>query len=94
MLTLKKTAYSRRAPFSPFIATCDVVLDNEAEGYLKRLLLFLQKMGPFYCRVVGWLRARIQIYMPTAISQLINGFEETEQKTKVSGTGAEDYAGL
>ena len=41
--TYLETAKSRRASFSPFIATCDAVLDNEAEGYLKRFAVVLSE---------------------------------------------------
>ena len=46
----KKASYSeaaeqRRATFTPFIATCNAVLDREAESYIKRLALFLPKNG-------------------------------------------------
>ena len=76
--TYLETAKARRASFSPFIATCDAVLDNEAEGYLKRLAVVLsEKWGSSYCRVVGWLRARVQIYAYCDQSACV--LEETEQ---------------
>ena len=86
--TYLKTAKARRASFSPFIATCDAVLDNEAEGYLKRLAVVLsEKWGSSYCRVVGWLR--VQICILRSVSLCFRG-----NRTKFRGAGAEDYAGL
>jgi len=88
--TYLETAKARRASFSPFIATCDAVLDNEAEGYLKRLAVVLsEKWGSSYCRVVGWLRARVQICLLRSVSLCFRG-----NRTKFRGAGAEDYAGL
>ena len=67
--TYLETATARRASFSPFIATCDAVLDREAEGYIKRLAVVLsEKWSSPYSRVVGWLRARIQICLLRSVS--------------------------
>ena len=43
--TFSNTADSeaRRAPFTPIIATCDAVLDREAEIYIKQLGVHLFK---------------------------------------------------
>ena len=62
--TYSNTAEQRRASFNPFIATCDAVLDNNAESYIKRLASHLSnKWNTSLPRVTGWLRARIQICM-------------------------------
>ena len=53
-----EAASARRASFTPFIATCDAVLDIEAEGYLKRLAVLLsEKWESPYSKTIGWLRA-------------------------------------
>ena len=72
--TYLETAKARRASFSPFIATCDAVLENEAESYLKRLAVVLsKKWGSSYCRFVGWLQARVQICILRSVSLCFRG---------------------
>jgi hypothetical protein len=88
--TYLETATARRASFSPFIATCDAVLDREAEGYIKRLAVVLSEKWSFpYSRVVGWLRARIQICLLRSVSLCFRG-----NRVKFRGAGIEDFAGL
>ena len=84
--TYLETATARSASFSPFIATCDAVLDKEAEGYIKRLAVVLSCP---YSRVVGWLRARIQICLLRSVSLCFRG-----NRVKFRGAGIEDFAGL
>ena len=91
--TLKKRTYSeiaetRRASFTPFIATCDAILDREAEGYLKRLAILLsEKWDCPYSRMIGWVRARIQICILRSASLCFRG-----SRSKLRGAGIEDTA--
>ena len=91
--TLKKRTYSeiaetRRASFTPFIATCDAILDREAEGYLKRLAILLsEKWDCPYSRMIGWVRARIQICILRSASLCFRG-----SRSKLRGAGIEDSA--
>ena len=66
-----EAASARRASFTPFIATCDAVLDIEAEGYLQRLAVLLSEKweSPYSIRkTIGWLRARIQVCILRSVS--------------------------
>jgi hypothetical protein len=88
--TYSEAAEARRASFTPFIATCDAVLDKEAEGYLKRLAIFLsEKWESPYSKTVGWVRARIQIGILRSASLCFRGY-----RTKWRDAGAEDFAAL
>ena len=92
---LKRSTYSnaaeqRRASFNPFIATCDAVLDNNAESYIKRLASHLSnKWNTSLPRVTGWLRARIQICILRSVSLCLRG-----SRTKWRGAGLEDSAAI
>jgi hypothetical protein len=88
--TYSEAAEARRASFTPFIATCDAVLDKEAEGYLKRLAVLLsEKWESPYSKTIGWLRARIQICILRSVSLCFRGC-----RTKWRGAGIEDSAPL
>ena len=92
---IKKATYSeaaeqRRATFTPIFATCDAVLDREAESYLKRLSIHLsKKLKCNYSHACGWLRARIQICILRSVSMCIRG-----SRTKWRGAGIEDRSGI
>ena len=59
----------RRGTFTPFIATCDAILDLEAEHYIKRLSSHLaEKWGKSYSGVIGWVRAKIQVCILRSVS--------------------------
>ena len=70
----KKRLYSaavedRRGTFTAFIATCDAILDTEAEHYVKRLSSYMaEKWGKSYSQVTGWVRAKIQICILCSVS--------------------------
>jgi len=88
--TYSNAAEARRASFTPFIATCDAVLDKEAEGYLKRLAVLLsEKWESPYSKTIGWLRARTQIRIMRSTSLCFRGC-----RTKWRGSGVEDFASL
>jgi hypothetical protein len=82
--TYSNAAEARRASFTPIIATCDAILDREAESYLKQLAVHLSKKwkSPF-SHTVGWLRARLQICILRSVSLCIRGC-----RTKWRGAGA------
>jgi hypothetical protein len=85
-----ETAEARRASFTPFIATCDAVLDREAEGYLRRLAILLsEKWESSYSRTVAWVRARMQICILRSVSLCFRGC-----RVKWRGAGLEDNAAL
>ena len=64
----------RRGTFTPFIATCDAILDVEAEHYIKRLSSHLaEKWGKSYSGVIGWVRARIQVCILRSVSVCLRG---------------------
>ena len=88
--TYSNAAEARRASFTPFIATCDAVLDKEAEGYLKRLAILLsEKWDSPYSKTLCWIRARTQICIMRSVSLCFRGC-----RTKWRGAGAEDFASL
>ena len=85
-----EAASARRASFTPFISTCDAVLDIEAEGYLQRLAVLLsEKWESPYSKTIGWLRARIQVCILRSVSLCFRGC-----RTKWRGAGTEDGASL
>ena len=89
-VTYSEAAEQRRATFTPFIATCNAVLDKEAESYIKRLALFLSKKWSCHnARACGWLRARLQICILRSVSLCIRG-----SRTKWRGAGVEDGLGI
>ena len=58
----KAAAAARRASFTPVIASCEAILDNEAEIYVKRLATIMsKKWKTSYSRVLSYVRARFQI---------------------------------
>ena len=64
----------RRGTFTPFVATCDAILDIEAEHYLKRLSSHLaEKWGKSYSVVIGWVRARIPVCILRSVSVCLRG---------------------
>ena len=64
----------RRGTFTPFIATCDAILDVEAEHYIKRSSSYLsEKWGKCYSVVIGWVRARIQVCILRSVSLCLRG---------------------
>ena len=88
--TYSEIAEARRASFTPFVATCDAVLDREAEGYLKRLAILLSEKWDYsYSRTVAWVRARIQICLLRSVSLCLRGC-----RVKWRGSGVEDDAAL
>jgi hypothetical protein len=85
-----EAAEARRASFTPFIATCDAVLERNAENYLKRLAIHLsKKWKSSYPSTMGWLRARMQICIIRSVSLCFRG-----SRTKWRGIGVEDSAAL
>jgi hypothetical protein len=92
---LKKKMYcqaaeSRRASFTPIIATYDAIFDREALAYFKRLASILsQKWGLSYSATAGWLNARIQICILRSTSMCLRG-----SRSKWRGAGLEDGAGV
>ena len=64
----------RRGTFTPFIASCDAILDIEAEHYLKRLSSYLsEKWEKSYSEVIGWVSARIQVCILRSVSLCLRG---------------------
>ena len=64
----------RRGTFTPFIASCDAILDVEAEHYLKRLSSYLsEKWEKSYSEVIGWVRARVQVCILRSVSLCLRG---------------------
>ena len=63
----KKNKYSaqdeqKRGSFTPIIATCEGILDREAEAYVKRLAFHLSKRWEkSYSQPLFWVRAHLQI---------------------------------
>ena len=83
-------AESRRASFTPIIATCEGIFENEAITYFKRLSALLsEKWKKPYSQVVGWVRARIQLCIIRSISLCLRG-----SRTKWLGVIWEDGAGM
>ena len=69
-----KAVEDRRGTFTPFIATCDAILDVEAEHYIKRLSSHLaEKWGKSYSGVIGWVRSRIQVCILRSVSVCLRG---------------------
>ena len=64
----------RRGTFTPFVVTCDAILDIEAEHYVKRLSSILSEKWDKKCSVViSWVRAKIQISMLRSVSLCLRG---------------------
>ena len=88
--TYKEAAEARRATFSPIIATCDAVFDKEAEIYFKHLAVYLsQKWKSNYSVTLGFIRARMQLFILRSVSLCLRG-----SRTKWRGAGVEGGAAL
>ena len=91
----KKSKYShavehRRGSFTPVIATCEGILDRDAEAYVKRLALHLSKRWEkSYGKTVFWVRARLQICILRSVSNCFRG-----SRTKWRGGNILDGAGM
>ena len=84
--TYLNAAEQRRASFNAFSATCDAVLDNNAESYIKRLASHLSnKWNTNLSRGTGWLHARLQICIIRSVSLCLRG-----SRTKWREAGLED----
>ena len=76
----------RRATFTPIIATCEAIFDQEACTYFKRISsLLASKWGQHYSQVHGWLNARMHVCILRSVSLCIRG-----ARTKFRGAGIED----
>ena len=79
----------RRGTFTPFIATCDAILDVEAEHYIKRLGSYLsEKWDKSYSVVNGWIRARIQVYILRSASLCLRGSRTKWSSCMIEGGSA------
>ena len=91
----KKKLYSaevnqRRGSFTPIIATCEGILDREAESYVKRLAFHLSnKWQKSLSQTIFWVRARIQICIIRSVSNCFRG-----SRTKWRGGNVEDGVGM
>ena len=91
----KKKLYSaevnqRRGSFTPIIATCEGILDREAESYVKRLAFHLSnKWQKSQSQTIFWVRARIQICILRSVSNCFRG-----SRTKWRGGNVEDGVGM
>ena len=80
----------RRGSFTPILATCEGILDREAEAYIKRLALHLSKRWEKqYSKIVFWVRARIQICILRSVSNCFRG-----SRTKWKGGTVDDGAAI
>ena len=85
-----KAAAARRASFTPIIASCEAILDNEAEIYVKRLATIMsKKWKTSYSRVLSYVRARFQICIIRSVSLCLRG-----SRTKWRGAGFVDHAAI
>ena len=75
----KKNLYNdaveqKRGSFTPILATCEGILDREAEAYVKRLALHLsKKWDKTYSQIVFWVRARLQLCILKSVSNCFRG---------------------
>jgi len=84
--TYLEAANARRATFTPILATCDAVFDNEAENYFKRMAVHLsKKWDSNYSQTISYVRARMQICILRSTSLCLRGC-----RTKWRGAGLED----
>ena len=80
----------KRGSFTPIFATCEGILDHEAEAYVKRLALHLsKKWDNNYSQTVFWIRARFQMCILKSVSNCFRG-----SRTKWRGGNIEDGAGM
>ena len=88
--TYSQAAKARRASFTPILATCDAVFDQDAELYIKRLSVILsKKWKSSYAKTVGFIRARLQICILRSVSLCLRGC-----RTKCRGASIEDAAAI
>ena len=92
---IKKSKYcqaeeARRASFTPIIANCKAIFDNEAEVYFKRLATILsKKWSSNYSKALCYIRARVQVCIITSVSLCLRG-----SRTKWRGAGFVDNASI
>ena len=83
-------AESRRATFTPIIASCEAIFESEAEVYFKRLATILsKKWKSSYSHALCYIRARMQICIMRSVSLCIRG-----SRTKWRGAGITDHAAI
>ena len=83
-------AESRRASFTPIIASCEAIFDTEAEVYFKRLATILsKKWDSSYSQALCYIRARMQICIMRSVSLCLRG-----SRTKWRGAGIIDDAAI
>ena len=83
-------AESRRASFTPIIASCEAIFDIEAEVYFKRLATILsKKWDSSYSQALSYIRARMQICIMRSVSLCMRGL-----RTKWRGAGITDNAAI
>jgi hypothetical protein len=81
-------AETRRATFTPIIATCEAIFDHEALTYFSKLsTLLATKWNQHYSYVHGWLKSRMQVCILRSVSLCIRG-----ARTRFRGAGIEDGA--
>jgi hypothetical protein len=91
----KKQLYSAhvenlRGSFTPVIATCEGILDREADAYVRRLALHISKRwDKGFSQTMFWVRARIQICILRSVSNCFRG-----SRTKWRGGNIEDGAAM
>ena len=91
----KKNKYSaqveqKRGSFTPIIATCEGILDREAEAYVKRLAFHLSKRWEkSYSQTLFWVRARLQICVLRSVSNCFRG-----SRSLWKGGNVEDGVGI
>ena len=92
---IKKSKYcqaaeARRASFTPIIASCEAIFDNEAEVYFKRLATILsKKWSSNYSKALCYIRARMQVCIIRSVSLCLRG-----SRTKWRGAGFVDNASI
>jgi len=72
--TYSKAAEARHVSFTPTIATCDGILDREAELYLSQLAVHMSdqmEISTFY--TVAWLQTRFQLCILRVVSMCLRG---------------------
>ena len=80
----------KRGSFTPIIATCEGIIDREAEAYVKRLAFQLsKKQNKNYSQTVFWIRARFQMCILKSVSNCFRG-----SRSKWRGGNIEDGAGM
>ena len=65
---------SKRGSFTPIIATCEGILDREAEAYAKRLAFHLaKKISKPFSQTLFWIRAKLQACILKSVSNCFRG---------------------